>query len=237
LAKKALACVFFWKAKLYRSDFLHLEGMRPGRVLEVGCGDGAFLAAAARKGWESIGLDFDAAAVAQASRLPGVTADVGELNGKEYPGSSFDAIVMSNVIEHLANPGETLAECRRLLRPGGRLVIITPNFESLGRKLFKHNWRGLEPPRHLYLYAGNSLRSLCRQAGFLDMQIGSSPGGEAGREILLASIKIAHSSATGQSAPSRAVSKDAISLVIAKEYLLTLCGLSVGEWLVAILEK
>jgi len=227
--KNALALIFFWNANIYRSDYLHLEGMRPGRLLEVGCGDGAFLGAAARKGWTSFGLDFDAAAVAHASKRPGVIADVGELVGKEYPGASFDAIVMNNVIEHLRNPRETLIECRRILRAGGRLVMITPNSDSLGRNLFGRNWRGLEPPRHLYLYNSKALRNLCRQTGFHDLQVGSSPGGSSGREILSASIDISL-----KSVGSSSVRKEDISGILSKEYLLSLLGVFVGEWLVVI---
>lgn len=229
--KVALSAIFFWKRPVIRSDFLHLEGLRPGSVLEVGCGDGRFLEAAAHRGWKSFGLDFDAAAVA-AARRRGVEADVGELTDGRYAAGSFDAIVMNNVIEHLWNPRETLAECHRILRPGGRLVMVTPNFDSLGRKRFGRNWRGLEPPRHLYLYTSRSLRSLCRRAGFRQLHSGSSPGGVSGRGILSASVEIARKS--GEGAQAEAVS---VYRTLAREYASSLAGGLLGEWVVVIAQR
>ena len=70
----------------------------------------------------------------------------------KYPADAFDAVVMSNVLEHLPNPIETLQECRRVLKPGGRLISITPNSDSLGRKLFRE-WIGAarSPPSSVHL--------------------------------------------------------------------------------------
>lgn len=231
LLKSALGVLFFWKRDIFRSDFLHLEGMPPGALLEIGCGDGTFLAAAARNGWCTSGLDFDAAAVA-AARQRGVDAQVGELTSGRYAAESFDAIVMNNVIEHLWNPRETLAECHRLLRPGGRLVMVTPNFDSLGRRRFGRNWRGLEPPRHLYLYTARSLRSLCRRAGFRHLQSGSSAGGVSGRGILAASIDIARKA--GDATPAQHVD---IRQTLAREYVSSLTGGLLGEWVVVIAQR
>ena len=111
------------------------------------------------------GVDFDPAAVRNA-KGKGLQVHLGKLETQEYPDNHFDAITMSHVIEHVHNPLQLLHECYRILKPGGRLVVATPNCESWGHKIFKRNWRGLEPPRHLYLFSMMSLNKAVDIAGF-----------------------------------------------------------------------
>lgn len=73
---------------------------------------------------------------------------------------------MNHVIEHVHEPLKLLKECRRLLRPGGIMISITPNTNSYTHRLFQKHWRGLEPPRHLFLYNQKSLQCIARLAGF-----------------------------------------------------------------------
>jgi 2-polyprenyl-3-methyl-5-hydroxy-6-metoxy-1,4-benzoquinol methylase len=75
------------------------------------------------------------------------------------------------VIEHVPDPASLLKECRRVLRPGGKLVVATPNCKSLGHSLFKENWRGLEPPRHLQILSPLALRRFLSEAGFKQVKI------------------------------------------------------------------
>ena len=76
-----------------------------------------------------------------------------------YPADSFDAVIMSHVIEHVPQPRELLAECARLLKLGGRLVMLTPNAESFGLDYYGRCWRGLEPPRHLQIFSQPALET------------------------------------------------------------------------------
>jgi SAM-dependent methyltransferase len=73
---------------------------------------------------------------------------------------------MSHLIEHVYDPGALLEECYRILKPGGRVVIVTPNTQSVGHRMFGKYWRGLEPPRHIYLFSIASLKRLGSKAGF-----------------------------------------------------------------------
>lgn len=144
---------------------------RPGGLLlDVGCGSGDWLVRMRDLGWAVQGLDFDDAAV-QAARDRGLTIRSGALESQQYPSASFDVVTLNHVVEHLPDALSTLSECRRILKPGGVLVLYTPNSVSLGHAVFRSNWRGLEPPRHLNIFGPRSIVTLLRQAGFEDCRI------------------------------------------------------------------
>jgi 2-polyprenyl-3-methyl-5-hydroxy-6-metoxy-1,4-benzoquinol methylase len=134
-----------------------------GRLLDVGCGSGAFLIKMRRLGWQVEGVEVDQTAVAQASRQ-GLEVHCCHLEEQNFPENAFDAVTLSHVIEHVHEPVKLLTECWRLLKKGGRLVVMTPNTASWGHKIFRENWRELDPPRHLHLFSPNSLRLLAEQA-------------------------------------------------------------------------
>ena len=135
-----------------------------GRLLEVGCGSGATLKFMEGLGWQVEGVDFDLAAVEQA-RKKGLAVHLGTLAEQSLPENTFDAIAARHFIEHVPDPIDVLRECRRLLKPGGLLVLITPNANSWGHRLYLEDWRGLEPPRHLRIFTRSSLTAACTQAG------------------------------------------------------------------------
>ncbi len=141
------------------------QGMNGNRLLDIGCGNGAQLARMAEMGWEAYGIDPDAYAVKAAQSI-GCHAQVGDVRDQDYPSDFFDAIHLGNVIEHVHQPVEILMECFRILKTGGQLVLSTPNTDSWGFSRFRGSWRGLEPPRHLYLYNVKTIRALLEQAGF-----------------------------------------------------------------------
>jgi SAM-dependent methyltransferase len=142
---------------------------RPGesdpRLLDLGCGNGSFLARMQRLGWEGVGLEPDRQAVL-AARSAGLPVEHGVLTDSRFPPASFEAVTMNHVIEHLHDPAGMLALCHRVLRPGGLLWIATPNLDSLGHSRFGPSWRALEPPRHVVLFTLDALRGALRRAGF-----------------------------------------------------------------------
>jgi 2-polyprenyl-3-methyl-5-hydroxy-6-metoxy-1,4-benzoquinol methylase len=143
---------------------MFLRSVKGGRLLDVGCGSGERLALLKQLGWTVKGIDLDHQAVA-AARQKGLDADCGELKSMPYPSESFDAVILSHVIEHVPHPVELLAECARLLKTGGRLVMLTPNAESFGLDFYGRCWRGLEPPRHLQIFSQPALEQTLKQAG------------------------------------------------------------------------
>jgi SAM-dependent methyltransferase len=143
-------------------------------VLDVGCGDGAFLALAQRSGWQVLGLEPDAQAAAVAQEQ-GVPVRVGGLEALADRHAAFDVITLAHVIEHVADPVATLRACHRLLKPGGQLWLETPNAAGQGLRAFGHHWRGLEAPRHLVLFTPQSLQRALAEAGFERLHHPPSP--------------------------------------------------------------
>ena len=163
--------------------WLTLKDAAPGRLLDVGCGNGRFLAKMRAAGWQVEGTDFDPAAVKHVREQLGVPAHCGDLESAGFPAGSFDVVVLQHVIEHVETPVDLLRECLRILKPGGQLLLITPNVESWGHRRFGPFWRGLEPPRHLCLYSKQTLAELARRAGF---QVRRAFTSAAGAEFILA---------------------------------------------------
>jgi 2-polyprenyl-3-methyl-5-hydroxy-6-metoxy-1,4-benzoquinol methylase len=147
-------------------ELRYLPKFRPGvRVLDIGAGNGKFLAKARELGWEVVGVEPDPAAVAAARSL-GLDVRKGDVESLVPEGSSFDVITMSHVIEHLHDPRRVLDLAFSLLKPNGRIYIDTPNIDAFGHKRFGRYWRGLESPRHLVLFNWVSLEGLLRDVGF-----------------------------------------------------------------------
>jgi ubiquinone/menaquinone biosynthesis C-methylase UbiE len=144
----------------------HLPLVRRGaRLLDIGCGNGAFVRSARTWGWDAEGLDPDPSAAA-VGRAVGLTITVGSLPKTDYPDASFAAVTMSHSIEHVHDPVTCLQEVHRILQPGGAVWLATPNLNSSGHKVFGADWRGLEPPRHLVLFTTTALTSALARAGF-----------------------------------------------------------------------
>jgi SAM-dependent methyltransferase len=146
--------------------FMTLKNEPVGSMLDVGCGGGRLLNRMKKRGWQVEGIDFDAQATAKVTQRYGIKTHVGDITQCFLPEHSFDVICMSQTIEHLYEPAATLQECLRILKPGGLLVMTTPNAESIGATEFGAFWRGWEAPRHLHLFTVKSLQQLTRSAGF-----------------------------------------------------------------------
>jgi len=136
-----------------------------GQLLDVGCGSGEYLAGMRDRGWQVRGIEPDPRASCVARERYGLEVMTSTLEAAALPSASVDAITLSNVIEHAPDPVALLRECARVLRPGGKLVAMTPNAESLGHRRFGVNWLGLEVPRHFFLFSRRTLGACAQNAG------------------------------------------------------------------------
>lgn len=151
---------------IIEAAFRHIPKATPGnKLLDVGCGNGEFLALARSAGWAVVGVDFDPNAV-KVARSHGLDVRQGSVDVLDPTKERFDGITLSHVIEHVHDPLAVLRQCHALLKPGGWIWIETPNIDAQGHARYGANWRGLEPPRHLVLFSRNALFQALAEAGF-----------------------------------------------------------------------
>jgi 2-polyprenyl-3-methyl-5-hydroxy-6-metoxy-1,4-benzoquinol methylase len=151
-----------------RAAILSVQGLpssKTGSLLDVGCGNGHFIARMRSFGWTVSGIDPDPAAVSVGAKQglhirTGTIADLPEAE-------RYEVITLSHVIEHVSDPVALLRECAKRLHPTGCLIIATPNIKSLGHSWFTRFWRGLEVPRHFIVFSPAALRTCVERAGLV----------------------------------------------------------------------
>lgn len=136
----------------------------PGLLLDVGCGDGGFLAYMAARGWRVRGVESAAEGRARAGRALGDAAAV--TAGLDGAPRGADVITLWHVLEHVADPVGFLGAVRERLAPDGDLVLAVPNHGSAEARAFGTSWFHLDVPRHQLHFTRAALTSLLARAGF-----------------------------------------------------------------------
>jgi SAM-dependent methyltransferase len=150
----------------YLVGLLGDHGVKSGRVLDVGAGYGFFLAALEKAGYEAHGIELSSHAVEQArQRTRGQVIEQGAEEPFPFPDEHFDAITLLDVIEHLQDYAVSLESCRRCLKPGGKLFVITLNAHSLARPLLGKRWAWYQDPTHIHMFTPRMLREGLEVAG------------------------------------------------------------------------
>jgi 2-polyprenyl-3-methyl-5-hydroxy-6-metoxy-1,4-benzoquinol methylase len=148
-------------------------GVAGGRFLDVGCANGALMYAMRGLGWTVSGVDVNGDAVDIATSN-GLDARVGTLESAGFVPESFDVVCLGDVIEHVPSPRRVCAEVHRILRPGGVIVLRTPNAEcgyaaitlAAARLLGARSWAHAEAPYHLHEFTPRSLERMLDSTGF-----------------------------------------------------------------------
>ncbi len=164
-----------WSAtRSYHRQPYVLDGVIPGRMLDVGCGSGDLLEHFAKRGWEIYGIDPSASAVAAAAKR-GAAVHQGTLRDQPWQPGSFALITFQHALEHIEEPVEALKRARTLLAPGGLLVIDVPNWACWQRRLlFGSRWHPLELPRHLQHFSPQALERLAALLGLRVRSVGTT---------------------------------------------------------------
>jgi SAM-dependent methyltransferase len=156
-----------WRRELKR--FFRNQETSRFRIVDVGCGPGFLLWCIESwfPGAELIGVDRseDLLKVAK-SRCKRMTALKGDASKLPLPDGYIDAVFALHVVEFLTQPGQFFAEARRVVRPGGLLVITTPNLEGLGARLMRRNWSGYSDPTHISLHGPSFWSEMLDKSGF-----------------------------------------------------------------------
>lgn len=155
----------------------YCEGLgERARILDVGCGDGfhlQLLKEHGRPGWQLEGVDASEQAVA-AARQGGLHVHLGTIETAGLENDAYDLVLLIATIEHVADPPGVLRAAARLLRPGGRAVVVTDNTGTLDFRLFgDRHWGGYHFPRHWNLFNKPSLARLAEQAGLQVAKLGT----------------------------------------------------------------
>lgn len=136
-----------------------------GRILDVGCSTGDFLEYVKDFGWNIYGCELSQHSSEFARNRLNCDVRCGEFEKSEFENSFFDIVTMWDVIEHVIDPQAIVNEAIRVLRPGGLLALITPNYDSLTRRILFDKWEALIPPRHLCVFTEKTIRKLITDCG------------------------------------------------------------------------
>lgn len=141
----------------------------PGWVVDVGCGPGWFLGALDPQ-WRKVGIDTSERAVETAREL-GLIAVHGDIQHANLPAGEFDLVIHYHVIEHVKDPLAEMYEICEALKPGGRLLLGTPDFDSPCAVRFGDNYRMFHDPTHRNLFTRESMAAMLDEYGFEIEQI------------------------------------------------------------------
>jgi 2-polyprenyl-3-methyl-5-hydroxy-6-metoxy-1,4-benzoquinol methylase len=147
---------------------LELSLLEPahGRLLDVGCADGAFVVAAKGRGYQASGIDIMQSAIEFGRSESGLDLECGDFTDGHLQGDSYDVVTMWATLEHLDQPAAFLDEAQRVLRPGGLLAVSVPNIASLTHRLLRRRDRYVSV-EHLNYFSPNVLSTILRRHGLV----------------------------------------------------------------------
>jgi SAM-dependent methyltransferase len=150
---------------LRRRRLERVIGSRARRILEIGCGDGNFLATLRRAGWDVQGQEFGADTSAIVARRHGIPMFTGPLESVSVE-REFPVVAAYHVFEHIYHPAAWLKQVRQFVEPNGLLHLQVPNAASLTRTVSGDVWSGLVFPQHVYFYEPRTLQRVLDRSGF-----------------------------------------------------------------------
>jgi SAM-dependent methyltransferase len=164
---KELSAIKKWILRLAFLDFSTKDPRfeNPGKILDIGCGNGWDLYQFKKKGWEVAGVEPSRVA-ADIGNKAELNIFNGDLLSARYAADSFDYVRSNHSFEHIHNPNEILQEIHRILKQDGKLFIGVPNIRSTNARLFKTFWYYLGAPVHTLNYSDKTLAAMLEKHGF-----------------------------------------------------------------------
>ena len=144
-----------------------------GRLLDVGFGVGALLSVAKKRGWQTHGIEASRVAVEDARARDLGSVVQGDVLAPPWRDGFFDVVVMTELVEHIADARPFLAVAHRLLRPGGLLYLTTPNGRGLSARVLGAGWSVVCPPEHVHLFSEDSIARALTSVGFGPVRVRS----------------------------------------------------------------
>lgn len=148
--------------------------IQQGKLLDIGCGTGLFLSIfrkISNEKWKLYGLDINKENVKFARTLTKINIFAGNVQQAKYKTKMFEVITVFDVLEHDINMKKTLKEIKRILKPGGLLVIQCPNYKSLMAKICAEDWDWWQVPDHAIHFSPKTLTKVLTDSGFKVMKI------------------------------------------------------------------
>jgi 2-polyprenyl-3-methyl-5-hydroxy-6-metoxy-1,4-benzoquinol methylase len=139
-------------------------GKQQGKILDIGCGTGAFLNTMKDANWSTTGLEPDDAARKKAFELYSIEAKSSH-EIFDLPNNKYDAITMWHVLEHVHQLQEYIAQLKKILTNEGRIFIAVPNYTSYDAQYYESYWAAYDLPRHLYHFSPKSMKTLVELHG------------------------------------------------------------------------
>jgi 2-polyprenyl-3-methyl-5-hydroxy-6-metoxy-1,4-benzoquinol methylase len=140
-------------------------------VLDIGCGDGHFLSSFQKLGVKTFGTEFDEFSASTAKKNGAIILDGGLMPEIPNDLQGFDAIIFTEVIEHINNPETVLNHFYKILSPGGLIFMTTPNFASIERYALGPEWGMICYPEHISYYTPRTLNQAFKKIGFKKISV------------------------------------------------------------------
>jgi len=149
-----------------RAERLRALRTKPGRLLDLGCGDGFFCDLMRNAGWDVVAVDIEEDVIWHAKEKLKLNAKVIDIEHESLPEGPFDAITMWGVLQLMYEPRKLLERARAQLDPNGIVGIGVSNVRSFGATLFRGHWRGAGVPRHLSHFSPETMERLANWCAY-----------------------------------------------------------------------
>ncbi len=151
--------------RIAAKEILNLIPKKTGNILDVGSGIGWVVDEANKRGYRGTGIDINSEYVTAGKKF--LRVDLRTISLEKFQtGERFDVVILKHVLEHIAEPKLFLGKVKKLMKPGGFLIVSCPNIDSLMSRIFLDRWYGLQPQQHRWQFTKKSLPKVIKENGF-----------------------------------------------------------------------